>query len=102
MEQLGIFPQYDPNRLAKPTSATLHQFENALENLTAAMYWTSIYTQLIVSPPADFASTATNVQSGPWIKRANGVNMDFPVFHGSARITRTDTHLKVCVSFFYR
>jgi hypothetical protein len=48
MEQLGLFPQYHPNDLKKPTNAnaTLHQFENALASVTAAMYWAGIYTQI--------------------------------------------------------
>ena len=42
MEKLELYPQYDPKDLAKPTNTTLHQFENALANMAASMYWGGI------------------------------------------------------------
>jgi hypothetical protein len=46
MEQLGLYPQYWGPGLSSsggpvpaPTNATLHQFENAIANMTALMYW---------------------------------------------------------------
>jgi hypothetical protein len=43
MEQLGLYPQYPDYIGHIPlTNTTLHQFENALANMTGLMYWACI------------------------------------------------------------
>lgn len=45
MEQLGLFPQYldQGGIVSPPFNTTLHQFENALANMTALVYWACIF-----------------------------------------------------------
>ena len=43
MDQLGIYAQVDSTvDPITPKNTTLHQFENALANMTALMYWAGI------------------------------------------------------------
>jgi|SRR5882762_4678806 len=98
MEQLGLYPQYRPAE--KTMNVTLHQFENALANMVASMYWGGIYFQFLGSSRANPAFVAANVQPSHWIQKAmmGGSDVHLPVIRGSALITITATHLNVCIS----
>jgi len=45
MEQIGLFPQYltQGGEVDPPINTTLHQFENALANMVALVFWACIF-----------------------------------------------------------
>ena len=103
MEKLGLYPQYNAaDNSAKPSYVKLDDFENALANMAASMYWAGIYIQFLYSSRANLASSASNVQPDHWFQVAsagvsNVSDVHLPVLRGSALAANTETHLNVCI-----